>query len=83
MFVYLNYSSEQRRRLFVEYCKQIPELVYYIKALGEWDYELSFEVSTYEKYRALMMEMTTEFSDIVRNYIGMPISEIYKFTIKP
>jgi len=58
-------------------------ITYTIKALGEWDYELNVEVANVGEFRALMMELTREFSDIVRQYYALPVSDIHKFMIMP
>ncbi len=83
ILLYLNYVSEKRLQAFIEYLRDLPRLVYFIKALGEWDYELNLEVENIAQYREIMMGLTREFSDIVRDYHGMPVSNVYKFTIAP
>lgn len=58
-------------------------MVYFIKALGEWDYELNVEVENLDKYRELMMDLTREFSDIIRDYQSFPVSRVFKLTLSP
>lgn len=79
VLVYLSYFSPKREESLVEYCKRNSNVVYLIKALGEWDYELSIEVDTVQQYRELMMDLTREFSDIIRDYNGMLVSKIHKY----
>lgn len=79
VLVYLSYFSPMREQAFVEYCKKKANIVYVIKALGEWDYELSVEVETVQQYRELMMDLTREFSDIIRDYTPMMVSKIHKY----
>lgn len=83
ILIFLNYVSEQRRNEFVRYCRAHERVDYLIKALGEWDYELNVEVDDLLQYRELIMDITRKFSDIVRDYIGMPVSHVYKFTLMP
>lgn len=79
VLVYLSYFSPKREQSFVQYCSKNSNIVYLIKALGEWDYELSIEVETVQEYRELMMDLTREFSDIIRDYNGMMVSKIHKY----
>ena len=83
LIVYLRSASTKRMKQFVSYCLEHPCISYVIKALGEWDYELNVEVRDIEEYRALLMELTSEFSDIIREYYGMFVSRIHKFSIMP
>lgn len=83
ILIFLNYVSEQRRNEFVRYCRSHNRVDYLIKALGEWDYELNVEVDDLAQYRELIMDITRKFSDIVRDYVGMPVSQVYKFTLAP
>jgi DNA-binding Lrp family transcriptional regulator len=83
VLVFLNYTATERLASFVQYCREIPRLSYLIKALGEWDYELNLEVESLEQYRNIMMDLTSKYSDIVRDYHGMPVSKVYKLTFEP
>jgi Lrp/AsnC family leucine-responsive transcriptional regulator len=83
VLVYLNYPTTERLCSFVEYCRQHPRMSYLIKALGEWDYELNLEVESLEQYRSIMMELTRKYSDIIRDYQGMPVSKVLKLTFEP
>lgn len=83
ILVYMNVTSSKRRDEFVELCRANPRVNYLIKALGEWDYELNVEVKDMAECRTLMMELTKEFSDIIRDYVSIPVGAIYKFMIMP
>ncbi|RIL10542.1 MAG: hypothetical protein DCC75_04160 [Proteobacteria bacterium] len=83
MFIFLNYASKARIEAFVEYCRLQPSIVYLIKALGEWDYELNIEVADAAAFRSLMMDLTRRFADIVRDYYALPVAELCKFTGMP
>ena len=48
-----------------------------MKALGEWDYELSVEIDSVDAYRELMMDLTREYSDIIVDYNAMVVRKIY------
>ena len=81
--LYLNNVSEERLGEFREHCLRHPNMVYLIKALGEWDFELNVEVEDVREYRALMMDLTRQFSDIIRDYYTLHVLELHKFTLAP
>jgi len=83
VLLYLNNVSEDRLEAFRQYCLAHPNMVYLIKALGEWDYELNIEVEGVVEYRAMMMELNRLFSDIIRDSYTLSISELHKFTLAP
>ena len=83
VLIYLQVVSAEKIQRFFECCRTQPLITYTIKALGEWDYELNVEVADVGEFRALMKELTREFSDIVRQYYALPVSDIHKFMIMP
>lgn len=83
VLLYLNLISKEREAEFLLYCRAHPNVTYFIKALGEWDYELNIEVESIEDYRRLMMELTREFSDIIRDHVSMTVHAVHKLTLAP
>jgi Lrp/AsnC family leucine-responsive transcriptional regulator len=83
VFLNLKHVSAEKRGKLVEFCRKHPLVNYLIKALGEWDYELNVEARNTEEYRKLMMEITKEFSEIVRDYYAVPVVRLHKFSVLP
>lgn len=83
VLLYLSKASFERIQEFRNYCRNDIHILYTIKALGEWDYELNIEVSSLHQYRETMMRLTKAFSDIIRDYQSLPVAALYKFTITP
>ncbi|MEZ4753759.1 MAG: winged helix-turn-helix transcriptional regulator [Bdellovibrionota bacterium] len=79
VLVYLNHVSPEREKEFVDYCSQQSNIIYLIKSLGEWDYELSIEALSIQDYRELMMRLNSEFSDIIQEYNGLMVDEVAKY----
>lgn len=75
--------SELRERFFREYCKEHVNIVYIVKALGPWDFEIDLEVETPEKFRNVIMEIKTRFSDILRDYSTLNIYQVHKYNFCP
>jgi DNA-binding Lrp family transcriptional regulator len=79
VLIHLSRLAKGRRLAFEQFCQAQPNIVYLIKSLGEWDYEISVETETVQAFRELMMRMTSEFSDIIRDYQAMMVSRIHKY----
>lgn len=79
VLIYLNQVTARREAEFVAFCRQEPNIVYLIKSLGSWDYELSVEAAHIDTYRDLMQRLNFEFSDIIQQSTGMLVRKIHKY----
>ena len=79
VLVFFNRLETDREQQFHEFCRCHPNVVYYIKALGPWDYELSIEVESLDAARQFMMLMTQKFADIIREHNALLVHEIVKY----
>ena len=73
--------TEKREKTLIEYCRINPNIVYIVKALGPWEFEIDIEVETAEKFREIMMGIKTEFSDILKDYSTLNIYQIHKYLL--
>ena len=83
VLIYLNDFSPKRVSEFTDFCKSVNKVVYIIKTLGEWNYELDIEVESIDQYRDIMMQITNEFSDIIKDYNFLIVRRIYKYNLFP
>ena len=79
VLVYLSSLGTAREAEFVAACAAEPSIVYLIKTLGEWDYELSIEAPTIQAYRSVMMRLTRDFFDIVQEFDGLMVERLHKY----
>ena len=79
VLLYLSELSDEREKALQDFCRAQPNIVYIIKSLGEWDYELSIEADSVETYRTLMMELNSAFSDIIKHSTGLSVRRIHKY----
>ncbi|MBS3175283.1 Lrp/AsnC family transcriptional regulator [Candidatus Woesearchaeota archaeon] len=90
-YLYLHYkilvglrnSSEEREKKLREYCRLNPNIVYIVKSLGPWEFEIDMEVENAEKFREIMMDIKTKFSDILKDYSALQIYQIHKYNFCP
>ena len=83
VLIHLNIFNPERTMKFVDFCRGENNIVYIIKALGQWNYELDIEVDSIDDYRKIMMQMMNDFSDIIRDYDSLIIRKVYKYNFYP
>jgi Lrp/AsnC family transcriptional regulator, leucine-responsive regulatory protein len=83
ILLYLNYVSPERMSSMLQYLRAHPHVVYMIKMLGEWDYDLSVEVPDVPAYRSFMLDLTKKFSDVIRDNETLISWKVMKFGIMP
>jgi len=83
VFIYLNNFSPEKISEFLDYCRNESRIVYIIKALGDWNYELDIEAENIEQYRKIMMEITNSFSNIIKDYNSVIVRKIHKYNLYP
>ena len=75
--------SEERERSLGEYCRTNPNIVYIVKSLGPWEFEIDIEVESAEKFRDIMMDIKTAFNDILKEYSALHIYQVHKYNFCP
>lgn len=75
--------SEYRERSLREYCRTNPNIVYIVKSLGPWEFEIDMEVETAEQFRTIMMDIKTKFNDILKDYSALQIYQVHKYNFCP
>ncbi len=75
--------SEERERTLREYCRTNPNIVYIVKSLGPWEFEIDLEVESAEQFREIMMNIKTMFNDILKDYSTLHIYQVHKYNFCP
>ncbi|MBI4053186.1 MAG: Lrp/AsnC family transcriptional regulator [Candidatus Diapherotrites archaeon] len=83
VLVFANVASAERVKKFLGYCSAADRIVYVIKSLGEWDFELDVEAESPEQFRAVMAELTSKFSGVVEDYESLLVFKLHKYTLFP
>src|SRR3989344_4558251 len=90
-FPYLHYKvligfrniSEEREKILREYSRTNSNIVYIVKSLGQWEFEIDLEVESAEHFREIMMDLKKTFSDILKDYSALHIYQIHKYNFCP
>ncbi len=83
VFLYFNNLSSEKEKELYSYCKSIPKIIYIIKAFGSWDLELDLEVESVEEFRRIMMDLTSKFSSMIKDYSALTIYNVHKYNLLP
>jgi len=75
--------SEERETQLIEYCRVNPNIVYIVKALGPWEFEIDLEVENSEKLRSILMEIKTKFSDLLKDLSVLNVYQVHKYNFCP
>lgn len=83
VLIYLNNVSPEKIKSFVSSCRSNNKIIYIIKSLGEWDYELDLEVNNVDEFRDIMINLTKDFSEIINDYDALIINKVHKYNLYP
>ncbi len=83
VLVGLRNMTALREKALSEYCRSHPNIVYTVKALGPWEYELDFEVESAEKFREAMMDIKSKFNDAIKDYSTLQVYQVHKYNFCP
>ncbi len=83
LLVRLGYSESERLGLLYQHLKSVPQVVYLIETLGEWDFEVDIEVGSVAEYREVLRDAFSPYSSIVRDFQTLLIRKIWKYDVVP
>lgn len=65
----------EREREFREYCKITPNIVQFIKYLGNWEIQIEIEVPSEESLFEIIEHLRNNFNDIIKTYEILRLKE--------
>ena len=79
----LHNLTQKREMTFFQYCKLQPNIWFHSKSLGRWDLEINMDVDNTNQFRKIMMDIKSQFSDIIKEYNTLQVSQAHKFNFYP
>ena len=73
-FVFFKNITEEKKREFIDYVKNLNNTINIITTFASWDLEIMFENSSYEEYFTIMEGIKERFKDIIRFYESILIT---------
>ena len=91
VFLYLHYKvlvglrnmSAEKEQALIQHCSSNPNIVYVVKTLGPWEFEMDIEVESAQKFRDIMMDLKTKFKEIIQDYSALNIYQLHKYNFCP
>ncbi|MBI5065312.1 Lrp/AsnC family transcriptional regulator [Candidatus Woesearchaeota archaeon] len=75
--------TEEKERMLVEFCRVNPNVIYIVKSLGPWEFEVDVEIEDAKKFREFMMNLKGKFNDIIQDYSALHIYKVWKYNFCP
>lgn len=75
--------SLQRENAFFKYVQSQSNIWFYSTSLGKWDAEINLDVPDASEFRRVMTELRKNFSDLIREYVTLQVSQVHKFNFYP
>lgn len=73
-FVFFKNITEERKKEFIDYCKNIDNSVNIVITFAAWDLEIMFETKDYESYFEIMDDIKEKFNDVIKFYDSVLIT---------
>ncbi len=81
--IYLANTNKERLDEFISYVSSIPDVVWPMKVMGAWDFELDCEVENYDRFQDIILDIKEKFSDIIKNHEFCIVSKEFKLDLYP
>ncbi len=81
-FVYFSNLSEDEEKAFVDYVKNKPNIIHFLRTFAPWEMELEVLVKSYEEYARLIDDMEEKFSGVILNIESTIMSGDYVYPSK-
>lgn len=79
LLVTLHNFDENIEKKLIEYCLNNINIIYVVKCLGPWQFEMDIEVANIQEFRDLIRNFTNTFSEVVSEYTTLSIYDEYKY----
>jgi len=81
LFTLKDFTPEKELE-FKAYCKKHPNIIQFIKYIGNWEIQIELEVSSEKELYEILEELRTRFSTIIKTYEILKLKE-YKLDYYP
>ncbi|NQZ84865.1 MAG: Lrp/AsnC family transcriptional regulator [Nanoarchaeales archaeon] len=77
-----NFSEKDEDRIYL-FSKLQENIVYLVKSVGSWDFEIDVEVENVKQLRDIMMQFKLKFQEVLHDYSTLQILKVYKYNFCP
>ncbi|MBT3406430.1 AsnC family transcriptional regulator [Candidatus Woesearchaeota archaeon] len=83
MLIQFQYSSEKRKKKFVNFLKNQLEVYYIVKGVGNWGLMIDFHTKTLEDFNMIQDKINDEFEDLIGDEVVFEVLKVHKCTFFP
>jgi Lrp/AsnC family leucine-responsive transcriptional regulator len=80
---YLTNINQESLDKFIEYTSSINDVVWPQKVIGNWDFEVDCEVSSYDRFQEIVSDLKEKFPEIIKNHEFCIVSKEFKLDFYP
>jgi Lrp/AsnC family transcriptional regulator for asnA, asnC and gidA len=81
--IYLTNADKRRIEAFIAYASSQEGAVWPQRVLGAWDFEIDFELPSYDAFQEALLGMKERFPDIIKDQEFVIASKEYKLSLFP
>ena len=81
--IYLENVNQERLNEFISYVYSLQDVVWPMKVMGAWDFELDCEVENYDKFQDIILNIKEKFPDMIKNHEFFIVSKEFKLDFYP
>ncbi|MGV8168467.1 MAG: winged helix-turn-helix transcriptional regulator [Candidatus Nanoarchaeia archaeon] len=81
--IYLSNTPKNELDKFISYASSLPGAVWPQRVMGTWDFELDFELETYDKFQDIILNLKEKFPNIIKSHEFCIMSKEYKLDFYP
>jgi Lrp/AsnC family transcriptional regulator, leucine-responsive regulatory protein len=83
ILIYLTNISKEKEEKLISFVRMNNRVIAIVKTLADWDYEIDLEVENVNQLKKFTMDLTNQFSIIIRDYDLIRIIDMLKYTFYP
>ena len=84
LLISVNSKNKERLDEFNKYCKKNPNILYFIRTVGKWDFELTCDLENQLALQDLLLSIREEFSDYIDAIDDIPVFNYFeKYAFSP
>ncbi len=81
--LYFTNVNQEKLNNFIMYASSISDVVWPQKVMGGWDFEVDCEVTDYDRFQKIILDLKEKFPDMINHYEFCIVSEEFKLDFFP
>ncbi|MBI5391105.1 Lrp/AsnC family transcriptional regulator [Candidatus Woesearchaeota archaeon] len=83
LMLFLSNPPKEKLNRFITYVSTVQGAVWPQKVIGNWDFEIDFELESYDAFQNIILNLKEQFPDLIRNHEFCIVSKEFKLDLYP